>query len=408
VVVGSGPAGATTALLLARAGARVLLIDRHTFPRRKACGDCLSPQANRVLGRLGLLDAVLAARPELLEGWRIVAPDRSHFQECFTAVCNGDATVATALSIERTRFDAVLVDAAIDAGARFLHAHVRAVVRGENGMRRVLMDHDRAVDAPLVIGADGLRSVVARSIGAVRRAAGRQKVSLTGHLCGVGGVGPIGEMHVADGLCAGIAPVTCASTPVCNVTLVADARRFGRQVAEGSVAFYWRTLERFGGLCGRFEEARFAGEHGAPLLASGSFHQPTRRVTANGVALVGDAAGYFDPFTGQGIYQALAGAELLAHVAVSALARRDTSARALRAYARAYSRLVGTARLLQRVVDAVLTRPALADVAIRRLAGRPTVARAVLAATGDLRPATTLLSPAAILSFAGPRWIERL
>ncbi len=83
---------------------------------------------------------------------------------------------------------------------------------------------------------------------------------------------------------------------------------------------------------------------------------------ADGVALVGDAAGYFDPFTGQGIHQALAGAERLAQAAVDALPRGATTA-TLAGYARAHARVVHPMHRLQRFLDALLARPALAETA---------------------------------------------
>src|SRR5690606_24508281 len=94
---------------------------------------------------------------------------------------------------------------------------------------------------------------------------------------------------------------------------------------------------------------------------------PTRAVVVDGAALVGDAAGYFDPFTGQGIYQALAGAELLADAAAAALHVGAPSAARLQTYARRHHALITPARRLQRFIDAVVTRPALAELAFRRL-----------------------------------------
>jgi flavin-dependent dehydrogenase len=417
LVVGAGPAGSAVACLLARRGFDVLLVDRRAFPRPKPCGDCLSPQASRVLERLGALPEVLAARPARLDGWRIVGPRGGSFEERFASVCAGDAMVASALAIERARLDAILLALACAAGARFLApVHVTALGPYARGGRSVIARQlagqsvgyatrsaDIELRARLVIGADGLRSRVAAAIDAIRRPPRRRKLSLTGHLHGIRDAGPLGEMHVGDGFCAGVAPVTSGADPLCNITLVAEAGRFGRAAAADPVGFWYDMLGRLPALAGRGIDSPLAH----PLLASGPFDRPTRRVIADGVALVGDAAGYFDPFTGQGIHQALAGAELLAGVAARALAR-CTTAPALADYARAHARTARPAHRLQRVLDEVLARPAFADAAIRRLAHRPRAARALLAATGDLRSAGSLLSPGPLFSFAGPRWMERL
>ncbi len=124
---------------------------------------------------------------------------------------------------------------------------------------------------------------------------------------------------------------------------------------------------------------------------------------APGAALVGDAAGYYDPFTGQGIYQALASAELLAQEADAALrAGRPGDGILLRGYARRRLRLLRGARLLQRVIEAVLSRPCQADAILARLRRAPAAADALVAVTGDLRRAGSLLDPRLLFSLVAP------
>jgi flavin-dependent dehydrogenase len=406
-VIGAGPAGATTAMLLARAGFDVLLADRQRFPRAKPCGDCLSPEASRVLERLGVLERVLAAPHARLEGWRIVSGGGAAFEERFASVCGGDARVATALAIERVRLDAALLDGAVEAGTRVVAPlHVSGVRRDGTAMSLTARDAEGecAVRARIVVGADGLRSTIARRIGAVRRPPRLRKLSLTAHLEAGTAVAPLGEMHVGDGLCVGVAPVTAGRRPLCNVTVVADAGRFGRHAAADAGAFHASVLARFPAL-GHFAFTAPTGD--PPPLASGPFDVATRRCVVDGVALVGDAAGYYDPFTGQGICHALTCAEILAGVLTTALRAGDVSARRLRSYALRRDRIVRPARVLQQAIDLILRRPGIADAVIRQLSSRRHAARAILAATGDLLPPGSLLSPLTLLSFAAPRWVER-
>lgn len=405
VIVGAGPAGSATALLVARAGLDVLLLDRETFPRAKPCGECLSPQATRLLDGLGVLGQVEAAGPARLPGWRIVAPRGASFEARFRDV-TGDPLLGTALAIERHRLDAILLDAATRAGARFLGGvRVLDLTPHSPGVLGIGPAGRFEAHARLVVGADGLRSIVARRIGATARPPRLRKLSLTAHAADIEAAdGGFGEMHLADGLCAGIAPVD-EEGRTHNLTLVADAARFGREVATEPIAFFRRSLERFPRLRDRVRHARLApgGRAGraGPLLASGPFDRPTRRTVAPGYALVGDAAGYYDPFTGQGIYQALAGAGLLAAEAVSALAR-DSAPAFLVAYGESQRKLVRGARRLQHIIEAVISRPRLADLAIGRIARRPGVGRALLAATGDLKPASEALTPSVLLRFLAP------
>lgn len=400
VIVGAGPAGATTALLLARAGVDVVLLDRHRFPRPKPCGDCLSPNVTRLLERLGLLAAVLARRPARLHGWRIVSPGARSFETRFDEI-TPDPAITTALAMSRERLDSVLFDAARAAGARVRTGiRVTGLLRGAAGVACVTAAGERTeVRGRMIVGADGLRSAIAVRTGAVRRRARLRKVSLTAHIGRVPGDASLGEMHLADGLCLGIAPVNEAAD-MFNVTIVADADRFGRDVARDAGAFFRDSMRNFPRARERMTGVRLPA--GDELLASGPFDRPVRRITMPGIALVGDAAGYYDPFTGQGINQALEGAELLAAAIVDAFRRRLDRPPVLANYERSLRVRLRGPRAVQRMIEFVLSRPGLADSMVSRLERRPAVARTLIAATGDIAPAWSVAAPATLLALAGP------
>lgn len=393
VVVGAGPAGAVTALLLARAGVDVLLLDRAAFPRPKPCGDCLSAGATALLSRFELLDRVRDAGAAEIERWDIVAPDGG--------VATGRFPDRPALALERRRLDAALLDAAREHGARFRRAQVTGLRRRADGrVSGVVVRAGEAVPARLVVGADGLRSVVARQLGAIRRAPRLRKVSLTAHVpAGPGTPMRHGEMHVLDGGCIGFAP---AGPDRCNLTLVVHDDHAHELRRLGPEPFFRRWLERAPSL-----RDRLSGVELGPLLASGPFDWPVRSPIAPGAALVGDAAGYYDPFTGQGIYQAMAAAELLADAVAPALAAAGSDAaldRGLRSYRRAKRRLTRPARRVQRLVEAVVSRPRLASAVLRRLAaGSGRAMDRLIEVTGDVRPPRSLISPGVVSSFMFPR-----
>ncbi|MEX1182489.1 MAG: FAD-dependent oxidoreductase [Gemmatimonadota bacterium] len=393
IVVGAGPAGATAALLLARAGVDVTLIDRRTFPRGKPCGDCLSAGATEVLRRIGVLDRVEALPGARLRGWRIVAPDG----RSFTAHFDEGTAGAGAFAIERAVLDGALLDAAVDAGARFIPDQAVTDLLYEDGRIAGVRTRRLCFRAPLTIGADGLRSVIAARLHAVSRPARLRKVSLTMHLPALLDTHDIGEMHAGDGICAAIAPVAHGGTR-CNVTVVADAGRYGRDIARDAHAFFAAAVRSLP----IRERVDLHGLRDAPILGSGPFDRPVRTAVFDGAALVGDAAGYYDPFTGQGVFQALACAELLAPVAARALARRDCSSAALRPYADARTRLLRSSRIVQRGIEFVLARRLLANFAIGRLAHAHEFARAVIRVTGDVAPASSLLSGPSLLSLISP------
>lgn len=399
VIAGAGPAGATTALLLARAGVDVLLLDRAAFPRAKPCGDCLSAGATATLDRLGVLEHVLSERHTKLRGWRIIAPDGTAFEAVFGAPdgerCN-DGAAECALTVERSVFDTILVDAALRAGARFEQLAVTGVVRDARGGVTGVRTRMGTRSGLITVGADGLRSVIAKRIGARTRPGSLRKLSLTFHT-NVDGSGDIGEMHVGDGICAGVAAVDAAGR--CNLTLVADSARFGRAVAADAHAFARSAIESLPRLRGRVPPHDLLR---TTPLASGPFDSPVRSVAFDGAVLVGDAAGYYDPFTGQGVYQALASAELLAPCLADAIEAGVTDAAAFDSYARARRALLRGPRAVQRGIDAVLRNPAIASRTIARIGRAPGFGRAIVSVTGDIAPARALLSPRALSSLLLP------
>ena len=393
VVVGAGPAGSVTALLLARAGRRVLLLDRHEFPRDKACGDCMSPEVTRQLDALGLLQDVMAARPARLEGWRIHAPDGARFGGTFARAAAADPRVRSALALSRRELDSVLVRAACAAGVELREGvRVEDVSIARNVVTGVTV-RDRtgrrcAVAARLIVGADGLRSVVARRIGATAPAGPLRKHSFTVHArLRADFAGAAGEMHVIAQGCIGIAPVEAGANPMHNVTFVTvsgarpgDARTVMRSM-----------IDQAPGLRDRRIQLHAAIDAAAPPLASGPFDRPARFVARDGAALVGDAAGYYDPFTGQGVCHAIGGAMRLAAVTDHALSHTGpVCAVQLAPYASWLLRSRRPAQAVQRTIEYVTARPALMNRFTRAIDRTPAFADALVGVTGDIAPVRAL------------------
>jgi len=393
VVVGAGPAGATSALLLARAGASVLLVDRARFPRDKACSEYLSPATTEILERLGggVLAAVEGAAHAKLYGMKVVAP-------CGAAMCGrfrgGPRPYSFALP--RTTFDTILVAAAARAGAEVRegvtvenlvldHGTVAGVVgRSGNGKRETYRSR-------VAVGADGLRSVVARRLGLVRSSPPR-RVAFTAHVADVAGIDGVGELHVSERGYVGLGPVGGGVTTVALVLPFATVRREGRGGGRDFRRKFFAELEQFPGLAGRFDPQRLVRD----VLATGPFAQWSRTAAApgGGAVLVGDAADFFDPFTGQGIHSALRGAELAAGCLIPALARGISApipASALRPYVSARWQTFFGKWLLERLIGVGVGWPALTDRVVRRLARRPDLADLLVSATGNIVPARRVL-----------------
>src|SRR5438094_5526461 len=395
VVVGAGPAGATTALLLARAGASVLLMDRARFPRDKACSEYLSPANTEILERLGggILDAVEGAGHAKLYGMKVVAP-------CGATMCGrfrgGPRPYSFALP--RTTFDTILISAAGRAGAVVREGVTVENLEWEKGavagvVARLGNRQPVTCNARIVVGADGLRSVVARRLGLIRSSPPR-RVAFTAHVADVAGMDGVGELHVSKRGYVGLGPVGDGVTTVALVVPLAAVRR-SRSEGQDFRRDFFAELERFPGLAGRFDPRRMVRD----VLATGPFAQWSRTAVApgGGAVLVGDAADFFDPFTGQGIYAALRGAELLAQCLIPALGRLDAAA--LAPYDRARRREFRGKWLLERLIGVGVGWPALTDRVVRRLAARPDLADLLVSATGNIVPARRVLRASVLAQF---------
>jgi geranylgeranyl reductase family protein len=378
VVVGAGPAGSSTAARLGEAGYRVLLLDRDRFPRPKPCGECINPAGIHELEGLGALDAVLREPHAAIAGWRVVPRSGGTFDGRYPQDRHG-------IAVARAVFDRVLLDLARERGATVrTGVRVARLLRGRQGVEGVAVTSENGVEeirSRLLVGADGLRSVVVRRLGLLKRPPRLRKLALTSHVRGLRDVAQCGELHIRPRGSIGLAPI---GGGLFNLTVVVSGTEAAR-VAGDRDAYYDEVLASYPRLQGA---QRVAG-----VLATGPFDWPTRTAVADGALLVGDAAGYFDPFTGQGIYRALRGAALAAEVAVAALSADDVSAEALEPYERARRQAFYPGTRLQRAIEPFLARPLLMRMAANRFRRRPALADSLIAVIGDLQPVRTLWAP---------------
>ena len=387
LVAGAGPAGSSAAAFLARAGYRVLLVDRAEFPRDKACSEYMSPEAVRILDRLGVVAGLEADGAVPLRGTVVTAARGARLEGRFElAGCRPYRP--TGLSISRRLLDHRLVLAAREAGAELWErtaveellydggAVAGAVLRAPGGRS--------TVRARLTVGAEGIRSVVARRLGPRRRLP-PTRVAFVAHLEGVAGMEQSAELFVSPAGYVGLNPIGGGRT---NVALVVPRARAA--AARGRAEqFFLETVETFAPVAGRIERASVV----RPVLATGPFSAWAGRVTAEGAAVVGDAADFFDPFTGEGIYSALRGAELLAQAAIPALERPGIVSHSdLAAYRRARRRAFAGKWAVERLIGYGMLWPRLFDRAVARLE-RHGLAHTLIGVTGDFVPARAVLNP---------------
>jgi 2-polyprenyl-6-methoxyphenol hydroxylase-like FAD-dependent oxidoreductase len=160
VIVGAGPAGSTAAMCLARAGARVALVDRRSFPRDKACGDLIGPRGVRLLDEFGLSPA-----PALPLGDLIVVGPSGH--RVRLPALPGLDYPGHVLAIPRVAFDNALFDAAVCSGAQSIKDMFVGLIDDPSGPIQIHLASGEILTADAVVGADGATSRVAAVSGLV-------------------------------------------------------------------------------------------------------------------------------------------------------------------------------------------------------------------------------------------------
>jgi flavin-dependent dehydrogenase len=313
LVIGGGPAGSAAAVTLARAGARVRVIDRAVFPRHKLCGDTLNPGALSILDRLGIGDDVRAcALP--ITGMTVTGPGA----EVSADYPDG----LRGMSVTRRCLDQLLLNAAADAGAS---------VETGVGISEPVIDNDRVVGvrlatrggdvlrAPIVIAADGRGSRLAGRVNLSSYASTPRRWAFGAYFANVTRMSGRGEMHIRRGAYIGVAPLPGGLT---NVSVVLDnvlAGRVQKDAPYGKTdqqTIVRRALSADAVLRDRFAAATQL----SPVTVLGPLAVNARAAGCPGLLLAGDAAGFVDPMTGDGLRFALRGGELAAHAALDELA----------------------------------------------------------------------------------------
>lgn len=306
VIAGAGPAGCIAALVLARAGVRVRLVDRARFPRHKLCGDTLNPGALALLDRHGLTSVTSGALP--VEGMLVTAATGVRVTGRYGAGVRGRA-------LPRAALDAGLVAAAVAAGARLDCGIVRGplVQDGRVVGLRVSGGSGRTagVRARLVIAADGAASRVARSLHLSWHSAKPRRWAVGAYFSDVGGLSALGEMHVRSGRYIGVAPMPDATANACVVS--GDTL-----VIRRATAGLLDILRDDPLLRDRFASARLV----SPPVCLGPLAVQNSACGVPGCVLAGDASGFVDPMTGDGLHLAMRGAELAARAALDELEGR--------------------------------------------------------------------------------------
>ena len=289
VVVGAGPAGSVAALVLARAGASVGLIDRASFPRTKLCGDTINPGTLAMLDRLGVGREV-RSRAQPITGMLVTGPGGA-----WVAADYPDSLCGMAL--ERSHLDALLLNAAVAAGVDFLPgvetiAPLLGARSRVTGVRVRRLSREAEIRGRVVIAAEGRRSRLAAAFGLTAFAPSPKRWAFGAYFTDVAGLTSRGEMHIRPDGYIGVAPLAGGVVNTCVV----------RELTSNL------TLESDPSLRDRFAGARCV----SPVVSLGPLAVDAVAAGRPGLLLAGDAAGFVDPMTGDGLRFAIRGGELAA------------------------------------------------------------------------------------------------
>lgn len=364
LIVGGGLAGSATAIHLARRGLQVRVLEQKHFPRDKPCGEGIMPHGVRALEALGVLPLLPQDSTRPFLGIEYIFEGEHRARGLFPELEGG---YRQGLGVRRLVLD--------DAVATLAKREPNVTFSEDARVLEVLTEQGRAIGVRtgqetlfgrLVIGADGRGSKVRHALGLNVPVSKRQRYGIRAHLsfsdpARVGDFvevyrNQVGELYTT--------PVSPHELLVALLIEKDDMERFGGNLEQG----FRDYLKAWPHLVQRFGEAEVTSK----VLACGPLAVKSREPFAAGALLVGDAAGFLDALTGEGMTLTLKAAEAAADVAFRALEHGgEASRKALAPYGKARARLIRHYLVMTSVLLWITARPRLSRMLIARLSRAP-------------------------------------
>ena len=345
-IVGGGPAGSSCAAFCAMAGLRTVVLEREKFPREKVCGDCLNPACWPILRRLALAEAIRGSLHGKLDRVELIGINGRRLS---VELPRGDAAE---IAIKRSLLDDLLLHRARELGATVFESTTLTALTPPDPRTShwSIFAGEQSFRSRALVAADGRNSTVARLCGLLPRST-KERIALQTHLPLPPGFGDRVVLEFRPEGYSGQAPVGGGELNLCLVSVpdkIASLRSWAEARFEIPPEHSWRTIT------------------------------PLRRTPISAgqgsLFLVGDAARVVEPFTGEGIYYALASAELAAKAILfhsNGQGAEEVSA----AYSAAHQQLYRGRLWINRLARAAVLAPRAASLFLEAVRFQPAVLR---------------------------------
>lgn len=370
IVVGAGPAGSTAAILLVQKGHDVLLIDKQIFPRDKVCGDAIPPEAIMLLNKLGMQQILQTAIEDSLfykmESIRISSP--AGYKLDIPLWKHNDGFNGHGYFVPRFIFDELIRSHAIISGAEFKTAKVEALLR-ENEKVSGVKVHSAGqysdIYAKIVIGADGVNSVIKRRIGLKKHKKIHQALAIRAYVDDADILPHKAEFYLYKSVLPGYAWIFPLGDKLANVGLGIRLDLYHNNKPKLNLKTLLAEFLDVPSIKRRIPN----GVKSLKNIAAWPLHfgsQKSLQLVSDGALLVGDAAGLTNPLTGGGIQNALISSTLAADIAHSALLNNDFSLGFLSQYEQRCHKIIGHRMWRYYLMQSILSQyPLIIDLCVR-------------------------------------------
>tara|TARA_Y100001970_G_scaffold154940_1_gene189809 strand:+ start:345 stop:1568 length:1224 start_codon:yes stop_codon:yes gene_type:complete len=330
IIVGAGPSGTSAALYASRLGLKTIIVDKSTFPRDKICGDALSGKSVKYMRELDILDEVSKLKGSAIRRLTFGSPSHKQFDINLSGP-NNTGNIKEGYVVPREIFDNFLFEKAKNVTEIKENFNVTDILYDDAdriiGVTGKQNKEKKELYAPIILGCDGSKSTIARKLGFHTEDEDNTAIAIRCYYEGVKGLTDQIELHFVDEVLPGYFWLFPAGENVANIGIglskkqaKKDERKLTQILDDVVESDYFKS---------RFSESKKLENPKGWSLPLGRVERPSH---GDGFMLLGDAAGLVDPFTGEGIGNAMGSAKFSIEVAAKAKEKNDFSKKMFSSY----------------------------------------------------------------------------